>query len=696
MPGSDFIHLVEVDAYDPTRSNRLTYTQEFDNAAWTKFQATITANATAAPDGTTTGDTLVEAATTNFHLISQYAVSFTISVPVMASVFVKPAGRTRMSIQTDSTGGSGRADYNLSTLTTAITGIATAATVAPFPFGWYRLSCIFTPSATGTLGLKLILGSTSFASSYAGDGTSGMHLWGGNLVVEPALGDYIRNDATAGPGVRTLRFASGLGKMTGAAETPASTFYAPRIMQPANFVRTMFSNARVTGGSSVGAGEIVLNNTDQGLTFLRDLGIGGRDVVVRVGAQDAAYPAGYATFLTGTAEQVEVGASRATIRLRDRLQVLQQPLQATLYAGTNSLPSGVEGVPEDIKGKPKPLLFGRRYQIQPIPVNTARLIYQFHDGAAQAVDAVYDQGVALTFGTARANQAAMEATAPAAGQYDTCLSIGMIRLGATPAGKLTMDAQGDNTGGYVNKVGEVVQRILTGRCGIAVGSLDSSSFTTLNAAATAECGAWFPDATTRQAALDAVLASVGAWLAPTRAGLWQVGQLLAPTGTPDWYFTDVEILSLDSQATRDPEAGVPIWRVKLRHKPYSPFSPAEIAGSVTAARRAELLEPWRETTASDAAVQTTHLLAGEMLRETWLNDATAAGTEATRLLALHSVRRDFVRAEVWLSATNAAVEMGQVVRLTTQRLGYTAGRDFRVVGIGMDGRRQRLSLDLWG
>ena len=44
-----------------------------------------------------------------------------------------------------------------------------------------------------------------------------------------------------------------------------------------------------------------------------------------------------------------------------------------------------------------------------------------------------------------------------------------------------------------------------------------------------------------------------------------------------------------------------------------------------------------------------------------------------------------------LSESAAALDLGQVVRLVTPRLGYGAGRDFIVVGIAMDGRRQRLT-----
>lgn len=494
----------------------------------------------------------------------------------------------------------------------------------------------------------------------------------------------------------TLRYSSGRGTMTLPSESPANAWFAPRLMQPISFKRTMFASARVAGGATVGTGEIVLNNLDQQLASLRDYGIDGRAVVVRLGAQGAAYPSGYTTVLSGTAEQATVGATTATIRLRDRLQLLTLPLQATLYAGTNSPPSGAEGTADDIKGQRKPLLFGRRYQIEPVLVNTALLIWQFHDGAAHAVDAVYDAGVALTPASDRANLAALEAATIAPGSYDTCLALGLIRLGAAPAGRVTMDARGDATGGYVDTAAEIVSRILTQRCGIAGGDLDGATFTALASAAGYECGLYITGEITRQQAIDAVLASVGGWLAPDRAGLWQVGRLVAPSGTPAFEFTDVHILALETLAPRDAEAGLPVWRVKLRGLPYAALGRADLAGAVSEADKARLLQPWREATASDSSVQTKHPLAPEMLRDTAIQDASDLATEAARLLALHKVRRDFVEARVALTEANAAVDLGDVVRLATNRLGYGAGRDFVVVGIDADGKRKRLTLDLWG
>jgi len=49
-----------------------------------------------------------------------------------------------------------------------------------------------------------------------------------------------------------------------------------------------------------------------------------------------------------------------------------------------------------------------------------------------------------------------------------------------------------------------------------------------------------------------------------------------------------------------------------------------------------------------------------------------------------------------VSESVAALDLGQVVRLVTSHLGYGAGRDLVFVGIALDSRRQRLSLDLWG
>lgn len=53
---------------------------------------------------------------------------------------------------------------------------------------------------------------------------------------------------------------------------------------------------------------------------------------------------------------------------------------------------------DSIKGKPRPLCFGKVKNIQPVLVNPSRLIYQVADSPVASVDAVRDRGVALAVG----------------------------------------------------------------------------------------------------------------------------------------------------------------------------------------------------------------------------------------------------------------------------------------------------------
>lgn len=56
---------------EATKTNLVGYSEQFDNAAWTKARSSITANLATAPDGTATADKLVEDTTTsNTHTIN--------------------------------------------------------------------------------------------------------------------------------------------------------------------------------------------------------------------------------------------------------------------------------------------------------------------------------------------------------------------------------------------------------------------------------------------------------------------------------------------------------------------------------------------------------------------------------------------------------------------------------------------------
>lgn len=199
------------------------------------------------------------------------------------------------------------------------------------------------------------------------------------------------------PGLITLRAATGRGYVTLPAETPANTTYDPVLQQPGDLTRDLFAAGRTSGRSRIGFGDIAFLNPDGALDAWLTYGWSGRAVIVRRAPAEPrpAYPGGFTTVFAGTAEQPEASGELLTVTWRDHQLSLEEPLQATKYAGSNVLPTGLEGVAGDIQGTPKPLCFGRVRNVTPVCVNTARLIYQGHDGALAAIAGVYDTGVSL-------------------------------------------------------------------------------------------------------------------------------------------------------------------------------------------------------------------------------------------------------------------------------------------------------------
>lgn len=499
------------------------------------------------------------------------------------------------------------------------------------------------------------------------------------------------------PGTRTLRFATGR-LVTGAADTPALTWFDDSLRDSPNLERRAFGDARVVTGGTAAAG--LLQLAASGQSGLLDLGLDGRAIVVRQGYEGDAYPGAWTTFLAGTVQHVEMGQDTATLRLADRAAVLDLPLQATRYAGTNTgAPlAGVEGVAGDIKGQEKPLCWGRCRQVPAVLVNTYYFTYQIHDGAVQAIDAVYDRGAALTFDADYANVAALHAAAIAAGSYGTCLALGLFRLGAAADGRITADVRGDASGsGYVDRAGAVMRRVLEAKCGIPTGDIDTAAFSALDTAAPYEVGIFIGVATTRRAVIEALQSSVGAYVLPGRTGTWTTGQLVAPSGTPDITLTDAEGVDFVREATRDPGRGIPVWQVSLRYaRNWSTFSATDlvaVGGGITEAERAALLQEWRTAVATDSSVQTKHLLATTLEYDTLLVNEADAAAEAARRLALHKVRRDYLRVPLAATEETAALDLLDQVVIDTTVAGLS-GRQYAILGIVAEG--QTVTLELWG
>lgn len=161
---------------EPQRTNLFLRSEEFNNATWTPLLATVTANNTTAPSGNLTADKFVATATTGVHILLQTPTGSVSGTTYTASVFVKAAGLSRITLLNNQ-GGGGIVDYNLTTNTfTLVSGVS--ASIQNYGNGWYRCVMTFTANSTGTFNLQVRLADSSGNTTFTGNGVDGVSLWG--------------------------------------------------------------------------------------------------------------------------------------------------------------------------------------------------------------------------------------------------------------------------------------------------------------------------------------------------------------------------------------------------------------------------------------------------------------------------------------------------------------------------------------
>jgi hypothetical protein len=186
--------------------NLLTYSQDFSNAAWGKQFTTVTADSTTAPDGTATADSMFETADTGDHYVRRSITGLAANTTYTVSVRIKDLGGRNFRIRvldTDNTsnGYFARFSPSLGTIVTAATnvgaGTGATASITADSNGFYVVTLSGNAGATCTKYTVDFFSDSGTTTSFAGDVTKGVILWGASLNLSTTAFDYIPTTTAA-------------------------------------------------------------------------------------------------------------------------------------------------------------------------------------------------------------------------------------------------------------------------------------------------------------------------------------------------------------------------------------------------------------------------------------------------------------------------------------------------------------------
>ena len=170
--------------YDPgnvLQQNLLVQSQTFETGWSLSALAFLTPNVTVAPDGTFTADLMVPNATVIDHRVTQI-VSVNAGVTYTTSIYSKAAGYPYIEFVPFTT-----PSNTVASFTTTSIDVGN---------GWLLRTCTFTvPTGDTAVQIRVVI-SNGATQAFAGDGTSGVYIWGAQLNVGSTALPYLATTST--------------------------------------------------------------------------------------------------------------------------------------------------------------------------------------------------------------------------------------------------------------------------------------------------------------------------------------------------------------------------------------------------------------------------------------------------------------------------------------------------------------------
>jgi hypothetical protein len=280
---------------EPQRSNIVTQSESFDNAAWTKYNSsTVTANTVISPDGTQNADTLTVSTTVYSGLyqpISGAAGNYVVSI------FAKKGTKNWLYMFDHSA--AGQAWFNLDTGTVGSVNAGYTATITAYGNGWFR--CTMYRNSGGTPGyFQIGLSDADGVSTPTSTGTA--HIWGAMLEAGFYGTSYVKTEAAAVTRLADTASKTGISSLIGQTEGTLFTEFTYNGTAVTTFAERIIAVGDGTANNRI----VLLKNPSLGTLYLfvssgiNQTSIAGTSIIGGTHKVAIAYKSGdYAVYFDG-------------------------------------------------------------------------------------------------------------------------------------------------------------------------------------------------------------------------------------------------------------------------------------------------------------------------------------------------------------------------------------------------------------
>lgn len=435
-------------------------------------------------------------------------------------------------------------------------------------------------------------------------------------------------------GVETKRYLSTRAYNTGPNDVPANQHYEPIVATGINLTEQLSINLQ----PSMSVGDIEIINFDGSRdSWLFDVWA-NREIKVFIGGEGWSR-ADFRMIFNGIVADVSPkGRDAIALKIRDRMQLLNMPLSEAVIGGTGAN-----------AGNLLPVCFGECHNVTPILIDPAMLEYAVHVSSIERIIEVRDNGIPVSF--------------------TPILERGRFRLNQSPVGQITCSIQGDNTGGYVNTLAGIVQRILTAYgpavTRLKLSDIDAANFTSFDQAHGQPLGIYLTDRSNIISTIQALASSIGAQLLASASGLFQLYQISQPqAGQFVLHDRHIEERSLTPTFRSEVVAGIKLAFCRN----YTVQSQLQTA--LPAEHKDLYATEYLFALATDYAVRSLYKLDSTIAQQnTCLLNKVEACIEATRQLSLWKVPRTIYEAQC--TSEIMTVSLGQHITTNLSRFGLS-------------------------